>query len=118
MASARTVWVSGCAVCILCVTFHGNAIGRICGRGRLSSYYFHRTPLVNLMMLAGADDWMVVQIYLSGYLFTITYAKNSQAPGIITIIRLSLHLVCFHQLIPLLDFTVSVIAPVASVVSF
>lgn len=59
------------------------------------------------------------QLYLSGYLLTITYAKNSQAAGIITKMR-SFHIFAFiiTQLTTFTDFGVSVTSPVTSVVCF
>ncbi|KAF8590206.1 P-loop containing nucleoside triphosphate hydrolase protein [Ramaria rubella] len=59
---------------------------------------FTASPLAAFAAVAGYQVLMFI-LYLAGYLLTITYAKNSKAAGIITIIH----------------FTVSLASPVASV---
>jgi len=58
------------------------------------------------------------QLYLAGYLLTLTYAKTSQASQMITIIRKSgfvhMSFILVEGLLP--DFTLSIAAPVLSVV--
>ena len=55
---------------------------------------------VELLRMRGRHSW-TLQLYLAGYLLTFTYGKTSEADNIVTTIH----------------FTISLLSPVASVVS-
>lgn len=56
------------------------------------------------------------QAYIAAYLLTLTYAKTSEADSIITIIRMWKPVTAIPVYLPLSDFTLSLAAPVASIV--
>ena len=117
---ACAIWIGRCAFFVLrfpfrCISSRG--VRRCCG---LSSCHVHCAYYCSRefsYFIEGSS--LHFQLYLAGYLLTITYAKNSKAAGIITTISLSLIISSsLRLLIFFVDFTVSICSPVASVVCF
>ena len=73
-----------CTVLILCVIDHGVAARRVCGCRGISSDHVHC-----MCSLSKSACTMLTphQLYLAGYLLTLTYAATSDSGNIITIIR-------------------------------